>query len=70
VTTQFDARDNRQVARVELYVDGKLTGSSTTAPFTIKFQTRKLSSGTHTLTAKAYDAAGNIATSAGVGVTK
>jgi subtilisin family serine protease len=58
-----NASDNVEVAKVELYVDGKLTSTSNLAPFTTKWNTRKATRGAHTLQCKAYDAAGNVTTS-------
>jgi Chitobiase/beta-hexosaminidase C-terminal domain len=43
--------------------------STTTAPYQLSWNTRKVSLGQHTLTAIATDAAGNATTSAGVLVT-
>lgn len=64
------ASDNTAVTKVELYVDGVLTASSTTAPFTTAWNPRKASTGAHTLQCKAYDAAGNTGSSAPVTVYK
>ena len=60
VSVLVSATDNVGVVRVELYVDGVLYGSSGTAPFTIKWSTRKVATGAHALQSKAYDAAGNL----------
>jgi len=57
------ASDNIGVKKVEFYVDGALTASSTASPFTIKWNTRRVANGAHTLQSKAYDAAGNMGTS-------
>jgi subtilisin family serine protease len=65
-----NASDNVAVTRVELYVDGKLNVSSTTAPFTLKWNTRKATAGMHVLQCRAYDAAGNTGTSAQVSAYK
>jgi len=62
--------DNIGVVKVQLYVDGALYASSTTAPFSIKWNPRKASRGTHFLQSKASDAAGNVGTSAEVMVYK
>jgi hypothetical protein len=43
-------------------------GTDTTAPFSVIWRASNLS-GTHTLTAKAFDAAGNFATSAAIMTT-
>lgn len=70
VTVKVDAGDNVGVVKVELYVDGKLTVSSTAAPFTMKWITNKLAKGLHMIYARAYDAAGNYSNSAAVTVQK
>jgi PKD repeat protein len=69
VSVLVDAKDNVAVNRVDLYVDGKLTATSTSAPFTTKWNTRKETTGQHTLQSKAYDEAGNSSVSASVIVT-
>jgi hypothetical protein len=58
------------VVKVELYVDGKLTSTSTTAPFINKWNARKASAGAHSLQCKAYDAAGRVGSSAVVTVSR
>jgi len=62
------ASDNKGVVRVELYIDGMLTSASASAPFTMKWNTRKASPGAHLLQEKAYDAAGNVGVSPAVTV--
>ncbi len=52
--------DNGGVAKVELYVDGQLRSTDTTTPYTFSLNIQWLPSGTHTLEARAYDAAGNV----------
>jgi len=64
------ASDNLGVTRVELYVDGRLQASSTSAPFTIKWNTSKLAKGLHTLQCRAHDAANNAGDSQIVSVLK
>jgi len=65
-----DASDNLGVTRNELYVDGALVASSTTAPFTTKWNTAKAKTGKHVLQCKAFDAAGNAGLSPIVNVYK
>jgi hypothetical protein len=60
------ASDNISVRRIELYADGVLVSTSTSAPFTMKWNTNKTPRGAHILQTKAYDSAGNIGTSAPV----
>jgi thermitase len=70
VIVVINASDDIRVAKVELYVDGALYSSSLIAPSSIKWNTRKLALGVHTLQAKAYDAEGNIGESLFVTVYK
>ncbi|HEX4924468.1 MAG TPA: Ig-like domain-containing protein [Bdellovibrionales bacterium] len=67
---QASASDNVGVARVEIYVDGALVATDTSAPYEHTLNTRKLSAGTHTVHAVAYDGAGNGGVSAPVNFTK
>jgi thermitase len=53
------ASDNVGVTRVEVYIDGVLMRTLTSAPYTTQWNTRQSGNGAHTVTAKAYDAAGN-----------
>jgi subtilase family serine protease len=62
--------DNAGVVRVELYLDGKLSASSTATSPTFTLNTGKWAKGAHTLKVIAYDQAGNAGVSPGVGVTK
>ncbi len=66
ITFSATATDNVGVAKVEFHVDGVLKGVDTAAPWSLAFDSTSLSNGSHTLIAKAYDAAGNMGTSAGV----
>jgi subtilisin family serine protease len=63
VTLSVNARDNVTVVKVEYWADGALIGTTATAPFTFKWNARKLNAGAHTLQAKAYDARGNVGVS-------
>ncbi|HYV45080.1 MAG TPA: Ig-like domain-containing protein [Myxococcaceae bacterium] len=69
VTITAAASDDVAVSKVELYVDGALLATDTTAPYAASWSTRPLPNGSHVLTARAYDAAGNVGTSAAVTVT-
>jgi hypothetical protein len=64
------AWDDVGVTQVSLYIDGVLYGTDSSAPYTFSFNAKKLSKGTHALTAKARDAAGNSATSTAVTVNR
>jgi hypothetical protein len=69
VTVSASASDNVGVSKVEFYVDGALVATDTTSPYSISWNSTGVANGSHTLTSKAYDAAGNVGTSAGVSVT-
>ena len=58
-----DASDNVGVARVEFFVDGVLSAVVNTSPYSFSWNTDTVTKGGHTLSAKAYDAVGNIGTS-------
>ena len=65
-----NASDNIGVSGVQFKLDGSnLSFEDTFAPYSVSWDTTTASNGSHTLTAVARDAAGNTATSAGVGVT-
>jgi hypothetical protein len=56
------ATDNISVAKVEMYVDGSLKAVSNSASLSTRWNTKNAGSGSHVLTAKAYDAVGNVGT--------
>lgn len=68
-TVSANATDDVAVTRVEFYLDGALKSSVTNAPYAFDWDTRSAVRGAHTLSAKAYDAAGNAGVSAVVTVT-
>ncbi len=57
------ASDNVTITSVEFRADGVLVGSDNIAPYTRVWDTSTVAIGSHTLTARALDAAGNAATS-------
>jgi len=63
VTISATASDNVGVSRVEFRVDGSLVGTSTAAPYQVSWNTASVGNGGHTVTAQAFDAAGNSASS-------
>src|SRR6185503_13168323 len=69
VSVTASASDNVGVTKVEFYRDGTLASTSTTSPYSWSFNTTSVANGSHTLQSKAYDAAGNIGSSAVVTVT-
>jgi hypothetical protein len=69
-TVSASASDNVGVVGVQFFADGSAQGSEdTSSPYSISWNTTAASNGSHTLTARARDAAGNTATSAAVTVT-
>ena len=71
LTVTVNATDNMGVAKVELYLDGVLKATATTSPFTfsnVRMGGKRGSS--HTLQAKAHDAAGNVGVSPVITVKK
>lgn len=66
VTLSASASDNVGVVKVEFYVDGLLKGTSTAVPYGLPLNSTMLSNGSHSLVAKAYDAANNVGTSASI----
>jgi hypothetical protein len=68
-TVSANASDNVGVVGVQFKVNGTNYGSEDqSAPYSVAWNTTQLANGNHTLTAAARDAAGNVATSAGVTV--
>jgi Big-like domain-containing protein/fibronectin type III domain protein len=69
VTVSCNASDDVGVYKVEFYVNGAMGAAGNTAPYNYQWDTKTVSNGSYTLTAKAYDAAGNVGQSAAVTVT-
>lgn len=64
VTVKATASDNKGVSRIELWVDGALKNTVTSGTsLSWNWNTVSVAKGTHTITVKAYDAAGNTGTS-------
>ncbi|MBJ6801436.1 Ig-like domain-containing protein [Geomonas propionica] len=59
VTVTASASDNVGVSKVEFYRNGALVATSSAAPYAYSWNTTAVANGSYTLTAKAYDAAGN-----------
>ncbi|MDQ1834427.1 Ig-like domain-containing protein [Massilia scottii] len=66
ISFSASASDDVGVTRVEFYVDNQLKATSSAAPYSATIDSATLSNGSHSLVAKAYDAAGNVGTSAAV----
>jgi hypothetical protein len=56
---EVSASDDRAIDSVVFKVDGKALNTESDTPWNCVFDTTKVSDGTHTVTATAYDAAGN-----------
>jgi chitodextrinase len=70
VNISASATDNNVVIKIELYIDGALKTTVTTTNLSYNWSiNRSVASGSHTITVKAYDAAGNVGQSS-VSVTK
>ena len=69
VSVSVSATDNVGVSKVEFYVNGILQNTDTASPYTFSWNTATLVNGSYSLTAKAYDAAGNVGQSSAVSVT-
>ncbi len=61
LTVQASASDNVGVSRVDFYLDGIHKATDSTGPYTWQLNPASVAAGTHTLLARAYDAAGNMA---------
>src|SRR5206468_3525009 len=70
VTLGASASDDIGVTRVEFYCDTTvLVGTATAPPYTASWNSTAMTNGVHSFLAKAYDAAGNWATSSSSTVT-
>jgi hypothetical protein len=68
-TIFVNANDDKAVTKVELYINGSLSGTDETTPFRFIWDTEDWNDGDYVLQAKAYDAAGHSTTSASVTTT-
>ena len=69
VPVAVSASDNVGVTRVDLYAGGTLIATDNIPPYSFSWDTNKFANSGYALSAYAYDAAGNAATSAPVAVT-
>jgi hypothetical protein len=69
VSINATASDNVGVTKVEFFVDGALKSTDTTSPYSYSWDSSSVANGSHSLTAKAWDAALNNKTSTAVSVT-
>ena len=69
VTLTANASDDVGVTKVEFYAGSTLLGTDASAPYSYTWDSGTVGNGPYALTTKAYDAAGNVGTSAAVNVT-
>lgn len=62
VSVSASASDNVGVTKVDFSLDGTFKLSDTGSPYNYSFDSKTLANGSHTISAKAYDAAGNTKT--------
>jgi chitodextrinase len=60
VNVAATATDAKGVTKVDFYVDNALKQTDTTSPYSYSWDSSTTTNGSHNVTAKAYDAAGNI----------
>jgi hypothetical protein len=69
VSLSANASDNVGVDHVDFLVDGTVVGTVRSAPYTFAWNSATVADGSHTITARAVDLAGNATTSSAVNVT-
>jgi RHS repeat-associated protein len=69
VTLSAAASGSSPLTQVQFFVDGAAVGTATQAPWSVSWNSASVANGSHTITARATDSAGNRTTSAGVSVT-
>jgi RHS repeat-associated protein len=73
VRLNADASDDRGVTKVEFYVDQIRVGEDSVAPYSVEWSTldpaQPFYDGSHVVTTRAYDAGGQVTTSADFGIT-
>lgn len=70
VSVDVSASDNVGVQQVSIYIDDVLAYTGTAAPYTYRWNTKKVAAGSHTISAQAWDAAGNSTKATPVSVFK
>ncbi len=69
VTLTAAASDDGAIGHVDFLVDGAVVGTDTSAPYSLSWDSTAAGNGTHTVTTRAVDNAGNTTTSSPVSVT-
>ncbi|HPC25858.1 MAG TPA: Ig-like domain-containing protein, partial [Fervidobacterium sp.] len=60
IDINIDAKDNYELEKVTLYIDGKKVKEYTTGPYKYTWDSSKASEGAHTITVEAIDLSGNV----------
>jgi len=60
IDINIDAKDNYDLEKVTLYIDGKKVKEYTTGPYKYTWDSSKASEGAHTITVEAIDLSGNV----------
>lgn len=63
-TISANAVDPAGIGKVDFYVDTKLVGTDTTAPYSVPWDSATVAGGSHTITARAFDLANNVSAAA------
>jgi len=58
VTLTIEASDDKNIAKIEVKVDGTVAGTQTSSPYDFKWDTQKVTDGSHTIAVTATDDAG------------
>lgn len=69
VTVEAEANDDREMAYVDFYIDGKKEKTVKALPYSFQWNSACVKNGTHTLKAVAYDASGNSASTEEIEIT-
>jgi len=62
IEINIDAKDNYELEKVTLYIDGKKVKEYTSGPYKYSWDSSKATEGAHTITAEAVDVSGNMRT--------
>ncbi|MCH8821292.1 hypothetical protein IID23_02090 [Patescibacteria group bacterium] len=69
ITVSASAADNVGITKVEFYLDNSLKSTDGSAPYSFRWNTKQVSDGTHSLSAKVFDSVGNVGISTVVSVS-
>ncbi len=68
IEINIDAKDNYDLEKVTLYIDGKKVKEYTSGPYKYSWDSSKATDGMHTITVEAVDRSGNVATKSMTGI--